>query len=150
MNTGPAAQAGGAVGTNFVGLGTSGERRPVWRAVTQSRLFTGGLGGGGGGANTAGIGGAGGSGAQGGGGGGGGCAIGGNWWVGGCWRYRINCGDYVLLVMFEGSDIGFADRPMKHPCCFRMAERCHLTGFLEVDKNPKAKMPYAPAGAPGF
>jgi len=85
-----------------VGAATGG-----WRAVTQSRLFikavsvvvevvqT-----------LQGIGGAGGSGAQGGGGGGGGCAIGAM--VGSeVLAYRINCGDYVLLVMFEGSDIGF-------------------------------------------
>lgn len=51
--------------------------------------------------------------------------------------------------MFEGSDIGFCGPAYEAPMLLQDAERC-INWFLEVDKNPKAKMPYALLGAPGL
>src|ERR1700747_2570185 len=51
--------------------------------------------------------------------------------------------------MFEGSDIGFCGPAYEAPMLLQDAERC-INWFLEVDKNPKAKMPYALLAAPGL
>lgn len=51
--------------------------------------------------------------------------------------------------MFEGSDIGFCGPAYEAPMLLQDAERC-INWFLEVDKNPKAKMPFALLGAPGL
>ncbi len=51
--------------------------------------------------------------------------------------------------MFEGSDIGFCGPAYEAPMLLQDAERC-INWFLEVDKNPKAKMPYALLSAPGL
>lgn len=51
--------------------------------------------------------------------------------------------------MFEGSDIGFCGPAYEAPMLLQDAERC-INWFLEVNKNPKAKMPYALLSAPGL
>lgn len=51
--------------------------------------------------------------------------------------------------MFEGADIGFCGPAYEAPMLLQDAERC-INWFLEVDKNPKAKMPYALLSAPGL
>lgn len=51
--------------------------------------------------------------------------------------------------MFEGSDIGFCGPAYEAPMLLQDAERC-INWFLEFDKNPKAKMPYALLSAPGL
>jgi hypothetical protein len=52
-------------------------------------------------------------------------------------------------LVFEGTDIGFCGPAYEAPMLLQDAERC-INWFLEVDKNPKAKMPYALLGAPGL
>jgi len=51
--------------------------------------------------------------------------------------------------MFDGSDVGFCGPAYEAPMLLQDAERC-INWFLEVDKNPKAKMPYALLSAPGL
>lgn len=51
--------------------------------------------------------------------------------------------------MFDGSDIGFCGPAYEAPMLLQDAERC-INWFLEFDKNPKAKMPYALLTAPGL
>jgi len=51
--------------------------------------------------------------------------------------------------MFDGSDIGFCGPAYEAPMLLQDAERC-INWFLELDKNPKAKMPYALLAAPGL
>src|SRR5580658_2176356 len=51
--------------------------------------------------------------------------------------------------MFDGADIGFCGPAYEAPMLLQDAERC-INWFLEFDKNPKAKMPYALLSAPGL
>jgi hypothetical protein len=51
--------------------------------------------------------------------------------------------------MFEGSDIGFVGPAYEAAMLLQDAERC-INWFVEIDKNPKAKMPLALLGAPGL
>jgi hypothetical protein len=51
--------------------------------------------------------------------------------------------------MFEGADVGFCGPAYEAPMLLQDAERC-INYFLEVDKNPRAKMPYALLSAPGL
>jgi hypothetical protein len=51
--------------------------------------------------------------------------------------------------MFEGSDVGFVGPAYEAPMLLQDAERC-INWFLELDKNPRAKMPAALLGAPGL
>lgn len=51
--------------------------------------------------------------------------------------------------MFEGADIGLCGPAYTAPMLLQDAQSC-INWFLEVDKNPKAKMPFALLGAPGL
>ncbi len=51
--------------------------------------------------------------------------------------------------MFDGSDIGFCGPAYEAEMQLQDAQRC-INWFLSVDKNPKAKMPYALLSAPGL
>lgn len=50
---------------------------------------------------------------------------------------------------FEGADIGFVGPSYQAPMLLQDAETC-INWFVELDKNPKAKMPLALLGAPGL
>lgn len=50
---------------------------------------------------------------------------------------------------FEGADIGFVGPAYAAPMLLQDAETC-INWFLEIDRNPKAKMPLALLGAPGL
>jgi hypothetical protein len=54
-----------------------------------------------------------------------------------------------LSLMFEGADIGFVGPSYAAPMLLQDAETC-INWFVELDKNPKAKMPLALLGAPGL
>jgi hypothetical protein len=51
--------------------------------------------------------------------------------------------------MFDGADIGFVGPSYEAPMLLQDAETC-INWFVELDKNPKAKMPLALLGAPGL
>ncbi len=51
--------------------------------------------------------------------------------------------------MFDGADIGLCGPAYTAPMLLQDAQSC-INWFLEVDKNPKAKMPFALLGAPGL
>jgi hypothetical protein len=52
-------------------------------------------------------------------------------------------------MSFEGADIGFVGPSYEAPMLLQDAEKC-INWFVELDKNPKAKMPLALLGAPGL
>lgn len=54
-----------------------------------------------------------------------------------------------IRLVFEGADIGFVGPAYEAPMLLQDAERC-INWFVELDKNPKAKMPIALLGAPGL
>lgn len=51
--------------------------------------------------------------------------------------------------MFQGADIGFVGPAYQAPMLLQDAETC-INYFVELDRNPKAKMPLALLGAPGL
>lgn len=51
--------------------------------------------------------------------------------------------------MFEGVDPGFCGPSYEAPQLLQDAQRC-INWFVEIDKNPRAKMPLALLGAPGL
>lgn len=51
--------------------------------------------------------------------------------------------------MFDGADIGLVGPAYTAPMLLQDAQSC-INWFLQADKNPKAKMPFALLGAPGL